>query len=320
MRRCDGGSWRCGWCEAKIGETSGKGPGPDGPGSLCSTCSSRFRAGHTGPPQQDEEGRCAPSMLCPAAVFSPTDIASVRRVNPPLPPWATMHTPATHLRTVSVHPQAFPPSRSSSFPPRRIAPERPSHLAPSLFSHRCPRPRRLGTSVNACARLKPSQQWACTAGTVTAASGYAVGAAAATVRRAARELDPTDRALCAPRARPATVPGTGSRRSATLRASSSVGADAPSSRCRGWARTGATARRHQPRRRRPPPLSRMRKRLEEGMRLRPERPPPSQLCMRLVLGMGLILRGAPRSTWRGRRQRRLRRKVLQRGRRGGMLD
>lgn len=130
MRRCDGGSWRCGWCEAKIGETSGKGPGPDGPGSLCSTCSSRFRAGHTGPPQQDEEGRCAPSLLCPAAVFSPTDIASVRRVNPPLPPWATMHTPATHLRTVSVHPQAFPPSRSSSIPPRRIAPERPSHLAP----------------------------------------------------------------------------------------------------------------------------------------------------------------------------------------------
>mgnify|MGYP003686552505 CR=1 FL=1 len=58
MRRCDGGSWRCMWCSAKASETSGKGPGPDGPGTLCSACSGRYRSGHTGPPQQDEEGRC----------------------------------------------------------------------------------------------------------------------------------------------------------------------------------------------------------------------------------------------------------------------
>lgn len=57
MRRCDGGSWRCMWCSAKASETSGKGPGPDGPGTLCSACSGRYRSGHTGPPQQDEEGR-----------------------------------------------------------------------------------------------------------------------------------------------------------------------------------------------------------------------------------------------------------------------
>ena len=60
-RHCDGGSWRCGWCECKRGETSGRGPGPDGPGSLCSACSSRFRAGHTSRPSQNANGR----FICP---------------------------------------------------------------------------------------------------------------------------------------------------------------------------------------------------------------------------------------------------------------
>jgi len=33
MRRCDGGAWRCGWCESKYEAKSGKGPGPEGPGT-----------------------------------------------------------------------------------------------------------------------------------------------------------------------------------------------------------------------------------------------------------------------------------------------
>ena len=56
-RFCDGGVWRCGWCECKSGETTNKGPGPDGPMTLCSACSNRFRAGHQGPPKRDEDGK-----------------------------------------------------------------------------------------------------------------------------------------------------------------------------------------------------------------------------------------------------------------------
>jgi len=57
MRRCDGGAWRCGWCESKYEAKSGKGPGPEGPGTLCSACSARFRSGATGPPQVDAAGK-----------------------------------------------------------------------------------------------------------------------------------------------------------------------------------------------------------------------------------------------------------------------
>ena len=56
-KRCDGGLWRCGWCVCSIEETSGKSPGPQGPGTLCSTCSSRWKSGHTGPPERNEDGR-----------------------------------------------------------------------------------------------------------------------------------------------------------------------------------------------------------------------------------------------------------------------
>ena len=56
-RFCDGGQWRCQWCECKADETSGKGPGPDGSGTLCSLCSSRFRAGHVALPPTDANGR-----------------------------------------------------------------------------------------------------------------------------------------------------------------------------------------------------------------------------------------------------------------------
>lgn len=56
-RFCDGGAWRCGWCEIKAEETSGKGPGPAGAGTLCSACSQRYRGGSTGPPARDEQGR-----------------------------------------------------------------------------------------------------------------------------------------------------------------------------------------------------------------------------------------------------------------------
>ena len=56
-RFCDGGTWRCGWCECKAGECGGKGPGPDGAMTLCTACSARYRAGHTGPPPRNEEGK-----------------------------------------------------------------------------------------------------------------------------------------------------------------------------------------------------------------------------------------------------------------------
>lgn len=56
-KRCDGGVWRCSWCECKAEETSGKGPGPEGKSQLCSLCSARWRSGHTGPPPTDADGR-----------------------------------------------------------------------------------------------------------------------------------------------------------------------------------------------------------------------------------------------------------------------
>ena len=56
-RNCDGGAWRCNWCACKAEETSGKSPGPDGPRTLCGACASRYRAGHTGPPPKNEEGK-----------------------------------------------------------------------------------------------------------------------------------------------------------------------------------------------------------------------------------------------------------------------
>ena len=56
-RFCDGGAWRCQWCQCRHTPSTGKGPGPDGPMTLCAACSGRFRAGHTGPPQRNEEGR-----------------------------------------------------------------------------------------------------------------------------------------------------------------------------------------------------------------------------------------------------------------------
>jgi len=59
-RFCDMGTWRCGWCEVRADECSGKGPGPAGPKTLCSACSARFRAGHTAPPLRDADG----NFLC----------------------------------------------------------------------------------------------------------------------------------------------------------------------------------------------------------------------------------------------------------------
>ena len=56
-RFCDSGSWRCGWCTCKYEDCSGKGPGPEGPKTLCSACSSRFRNGHSGPPSTNNEGK-----------------------------------------------------------------------------------------------------------------------------------------------------------------------------------------------------------------------------------------------------------------------
>jgi hypothetical protein len=56
-RFCDGGTWRCGWCHCTSDECQNKSVGPDGPATLCSSCSQRFRAGHTGPPPRNEDGK-----------------------------------------------------------------------------------------------------------------------------------------------------------------------------------------------------------------------------------------------------------------------
>jgi hypothetical protein len=56
-RFCDGGTWRCEWCDVDDGDAGGKGQGPTGPRTLCSICASRFRGGHTAPPPRDSDGR-----------------------------------------------------------------------------------------------------------------------------------------------------------------------------------------------------------------------------------------------------------------------
>lgn len=47
--------WRCEWCGTEEG--GAKGSGPNGHRTLCGTCSSRFRSGHTAPPAQDQDGK-----------------------------------------------------------------------------------------------------------------------------------------------------------------------------------------------------------------------------------------------------------------------
>ena len=56
-RSCDGGAWRCAWCEVSADQAQGKSPGPDGAGTLCSTCGARFRGGHLGPPPRNAFGQ-----------------------------------------------------------------------------------------------------------------------------------------------------------------------------------------------------------------------------------------------------------------------
>jgi len=56
-RFCDGGAWRCAWCDCTHDESGGKSPGPGGPKTLCSPCGSRYRNGHAGPPQKDVNGQ-----------------------------------------------------------------------------------------------------------------------------------------------------------------------------------------------------------------------------------------------------------------------
>ena len=59
-RRCDGGNWRCSWCNCSYDDCLGRNPGPDGPATLCGACGSRFRGGATGPPATNAEG----NFLC----------------------------------------------------------------------------------------------------------------------------------------------------------------------------------------------------------------------------------------------------------------
>ena len=56
----DGGRWRCGWCECKADECTGKGPGPHGNATLCANCSGRYRNGATGAVKRDDKG----NFLC----------------------------------------------------------------------------------------------------------------------------------------------------------------------------------------------------------------------------------------------------------------
>lgn len=57
-RGCDGGAWRCGWCDASLAQVGHRrNPGPDGPATLCGPCGGRWRGGATGPPTRDARGR-----------------------------------------------------------------------------------------------------------------------------------------------------------------------------------------------------------------------------------------------------------------------
>lgn len=56
-RFCDGGTWRCAWCQCSGQECGNKSTGPDGSGTLCTSCSQRWKSGHSGPPPKDETGR-----------------------------------------------------------------------------------------------------------------------------------------------------------------------------------------------------------------------------------------------------------------------
>ena len=56
-RFCDGGMWRCAWCHLSGQECGNKSIGPDGPATLCTSCSQRWKSGHSGPPPKDETGR-----------------------------------------------------------------------------------------------------------------------------------------------------------------------------------------------------------------------------------------------------------------------
>ena len=77
-RNCDGGKWRCGWCQCTAQQTSGKSPGPDGPGTLCSNCGGRYRSGATGLAKQDQFGTY-PCELCGKAFETISGLGGHRR-------------------------------------------------------------------------------------------------------------------------------------------------------------------------------------------------------------------------------------------------
>jgi hypothetical protein len=62
------GNWRCGWCDCKRDECSGKGPGPQGSKTLCSGCSARWRS----VPDLD---RTPPSLVPPICVLTISVVA-----------------------------------------------------------------------------------------------------------------------------------------------------------------------------------------------------------------------------------------------------
>ncbi|KAK7254578.1 hypothetical protein SO694_00010173 [Aureococcus anophagefferens] len=55
-RFCDGGKWRCAWCECTA-EAGRQEPGPAALATLCGPCGGRYRGGATGPPKRDAEGK-----------------------------------------------------------------------------------------------------------------------------------------------------------------------------------------------------------------------------------------------------------------------
>jgi len=56
-KACTGGTWTCEWCEIGEDKAQGKSRGPNGSGTLCNLCASRYRSGATGPPRTDADGR-----------------------------------------------------------------------------------------------------------------------------------------------------------------------------------------------------------------------------------------------------------------------
>lgn len=78
-RTCDGGNWRCEWCDIDSIKARAKSPGPNGPCTLCSACGSRFRNGAKGPPKRDVDGKYICEAGCGRLFDTVSGVSSHRR-------------------------------------------------------------------------------------------------------------------------------------------------------------------------------------------------------------------------------------------------